>query len=117
MKPLKDLFSFEKAIIGAIITIATLIALAFGVYFHFETKFVEAQTAQVIHQEMRAEIELTGIRLNAKILEDRISRIQERIWRYEEKYGTGCGEHRVLCQQWKAEIRLLELQLPGSTRR
>lgn len=117
MKSLKDLFSIEKAIIGAIITIASLIAIAFGVYFHFEGKFVEAQSAATIHLELAEEIQLTGVRLDAKILADRIAQIQERIWSYEEKYGPGCGVHRAVCEQWKADIRRLELQLPGSTTR
>ncbi len=118
------LFNAERAIIGAVVTVATLIAIAFGVYFHFEGKFVEIGTAvqahqqiQTAQQELQEEIQLTGSRLDAKILEDRISRLQERIWRYVERYGPNCGAHRLVCEQWKAEIKRLERQLPGGTGR
>lgn len=107
------LFSAEKTIIGAVVTIASVIAIAFGIYFHFEGKFIEVKTAVAAHQQMQEQIELTGIRLNAKILEDRIAGLQARIWRYQERYGSDCGAHRALCQQWEAEIRRLERQLQG----
>lgn len=111
---LKDkIFTMEKAIIGAVITIASLIAIAFAVYFHFENKFVEINAASAAHGRLEAEIHLTGVRLDEKILEDRIARLEERIWRYEEKFGPNCGEHRQLCQQWRLEIARLERQLRG----
>ncbi len=110
---LNSLFKAERAVIGAIITAASLVAIAFAVYFHFEGKFIEVKTAVAAHQQMQEQIELTGIRLNAKILEDRIAGLQQRIWIYQEKYGPDCGAHRALCQQWQAEIRRLERQLQG----
>lgn len=109
-------FKAERAIIGAIITVASLVAIAFTVYFHFEGKFIDIATAVQAHQQMQEQIQLTGYRLETKILEDRIAGLQQRIWVYQEKYGPDCGAHRALCQRWDAEIRRLERQIRGLNR-
>jgi hypothetical protein len=68
-----------SAVIGAI---AVLAGLIFGINT-YETKFATAQDIE----NVRADIELLGERLENKIQEDRIHAIQERIWKLEDRYG------------------------------
>ena len=65
------------------------------------------------------DLQLVSERLDRKILQDRLYDLQERIWKYEDRYGRDCekcddvskDEYRRLQQN----LREIERQLEGKT--
>jgi len=59
------------------------------------------------------ELKLVSVRLDQKILSDRISQLQIRLWQLESKYGPRChkADQPVIneCQQLQQEIDQLKL--------
>lgn len=65
----------KKEALAAILSLCTLVAIVWGAQSYLYTTYATAEDVQRIEQ-----------RLDIKILEDRLSNVQERIWKLEDRY-------------------------------
>ncbi len=59
------------------------------------------------------ELQLVAARLDQKILSDRIHQVEGRLWKLEDKYGSGCAKAPSVV---KAECQQLKQRLEGLKR-
>lgn len=67
--------------LGIIIGIITLLAMG----YKYDGRLAKAE-------DVNKSIQSISIRLEQKIQSDRLSNIQQRIWQYEDRYGTDCSK-------------------------
>jgi len=72
---------------STVISLGTILGLAFGLYFHFDKKFAKAEAIESIQHHV-AQVDK---RLDIKILEDRRDKLQERVWDLEKRFGETCS--------------------------
>lgn len=65
----------KKEVLAAILSLCTLVAIVWGAQSYLYTTYATAEDVKRIEQ-----------RLDIKILEDRLSNVQERIWKLEDRY-------------------------------
>lgn len=76
---------------GSIIGICAILGLFWSSYQYLNTNFAKAAEVQQLEQ-----------RLDAKIIEDRLKAVQERLWRIEDRY-----EKAVMPKSVKEEKQIL----------
>ena len=74
----------RKELIGCISGIVGLIAMCFAVYFFFESRYAHAGDMVKAMDSMKK----LAIRLDYKIVEDRLHGVQRDIWTIEDRYCT-----------------------------
>lgn len=52
-----------------------------------DDRYYHANSAQVSHERYEGDLWLVSARLEQKITADRLQQLDDRIWRYEQKYG------------------------------
>ncbi len=93
-------------IIGILIGATTL----FGVGFKYDQRLAKAE-------DVNKSIQALSIRLDQKILEDRLNNIQIRMWKLEDRYGSDQSKmpidaresYRIFCEQKELILRQLDL--------
>ena len=97
---------FEKigVILGAVISILTVIAFIFGAYLHLDSKFAEEEKVE----EVKLNVEKVEKRLDFKIVKDKFQAVQERMWNLEDRHGGRDLEGAD--QSVKEEYRNLQVQ-------
>lgn len=88
-------------LLGAIITIATLMGLGFGVENHFAK---EVPTA-LAFEEVRADIVMVSERIDAMKLEDELILVKKKISRMEDRWGEVFYERFDRYWQTKEELK------------
>ena len=87
---------YGKALVGLGSIIAIAGSLGAG-FFVVEDRYAKDR-----------DLTLVAVRLDQKILSDRIEQLGSRLWRLEEKYGTGCVNAEPVikeeCQQLKQQL-------------
>jgi hypothetical protein len=63
--------------IGAIVTVLTIVGMAFGIYFFLDANYAKCQDVKAIER-----------RLDYKIESDKLSTSQDRLWKLEDRYGV-----------------------------
>lgn len=79
-------------LLGALVSVVTLIGFAFGAYFFIENNYAKAEEVQKIEQ-----------RLEYKIKSDQRKEIQQRLWQLEDRY-----EKKSMPETTKEEYRKLQ---------
>lgn len=102
---LKATWQKATAIIGALAIIATVV----GATVKIDTRY--AKSTQIV--TMSKAVTFVGIRLDQKIVQDRINDLQDRIWKIEDRYrGKPMPQDAFeAIRQYKKEIRDLERKL------
>ena len=91
----------KKELVGCIAGIAALLSLCFGAYFWVDTRYAHAND---MLKAMKS-IELLGVRLDLKIIEDQLNGVQQRIWKIEDRY---CADKSKPCDQTKMPQTVFE---------
>lgn len=81
-------------IVAGVISVGTLIGMCFAVHFYLDNTYAAAEYAQAIEK-----------RLDNKIAEDKIDRVQQRIWQLEDR-AENSGRKNTDSE--KEEIRQLK---------
>lgn len=78
--------------LSALVSVITIVGMAFGAYFYIEGNYAKAEEVQKIEQ-----------RLEYKIKSDQGKEIQQRLWLLEDRY-----ERRPMAETTKEEYRKLQ---------
>ena len=62
--------------LSLIITLATILSIAFGAYFFIDSRYALAESVKQVEQ-----------RLDYKITSDQANEIQNRLWKLDDRYG------------------------------
>jgi len=102
---LKATWQKVTAIVGALVIIGSVV----GATVRIDTRY--AKTTQVY--SLTEAVNYVGMRLDQKIIQDRISDLQDRIWKIEDRYrGKPMPQDAIeAIRQYKKEIRDLERKL------
>lgn len=69
--------------LGLLLSICSFISILFGAFFFLDNRYAKAfETSEMKEQTIKIEK-----RLENKIIMDRIDSLQERIWKYQDRYG------------------------------
>ncbi len=93
-----DISNTAKSIMGVIIMLTALGGTAFTI----DARYAKNDTLSSV----QADIQKVETRLDRKILNDRANRLQERIWKYEDRY-----EDKVMPEDTKEIVRDLKREL------
>lgn len=82
----------ENRILSILVSVGTLLGIAFGAYFYIDSNYAKAAEMQKIEQ-----------RLDYKIKSDQSKEVQQRIWLLEDRYY-----HKNMPESTKEEYRELK---------
>ncbi len=81
-------------LLSSLVSVATIVGIAFGAYFYIEGNYAKAGEVQKIEQ-----------RLEYKIKSDQGKEVQQRLWLLEDRY-----EKKTMPETIKEEYRKLEVE-------
>lgn len=108
IKPKKiNIKNFLSSHLGLILGLISLISSLFGGFFFLDNRYAKA--AETVKIERR---------LENKIILDRIDRLQERLWKFQDRYGDKLekAKDKLIKEEFKrleTEKELLEKSLEG----
>lgn len=99
---------FGQIIFGA----AALCAIIGGVFTASQLLATDGEL-----DKLSGQVQLVAERLDKKILSDRLKALEERVWKYDDKYGRECercpAEALDTYRRLKQEMREIERELSG----
>lgn len=92
-------WDFISSHLGVILGLLSLISSLFGGFFFLDGRYAKATDTKEIKEQTRK----VEQRLENKIILDRVDKLQERIWKYQDRYGDRLekAKDKLIIEEYK----------------